>query len=162
LGDRRIVGGGIRRLGDLLSRWEPQIRADLASEYAADLSQLVEDSRYRHLLVLIDQLPATARVRAAMLDDDDYVAGLPDPASGDTPSRPAIYGWTQETELLASLLDTMRSLQQVVVRAFGGQGRRPDPIPRPETAWDRRRNATPQASQDLVDMFTRETGDGVP
>jgi hypothetical protein len=136
-----------RRLIYLVDRYRNAIEADLPHYYPGqDLGQLWRTRHWRYLLNLIDHLPRTTWYGDALANDEEYAAMVAKSieSSGDTseaPTGPPIVLWTQESALLATVADAVRSVSHTVAMANGYKGPGPKPEPRPVTALERARKA---------------------
>ncbi len=123
-----------------MKRYGYQIEADLAL-LGWDLAELWTNRRHRFLLNLIDHLPRTSNLAAAMADDDELVEKLP-------PSKrksPPLQEWSAVVEKLTLLIEAVRENTAAVART-----RPPKPLPRPETAWDRFKARTRKMKHDYI------------
>lgn len=147
------------RLGALLERYGPALRADFAEVYGADLAELLAARRFRHVLDLVDELPRTSRLAALQQTDIGLVEALPDSAleASQAPELDprALSEWTLTNELLAAVFDTLQQLTAITARAK----KSPKPMPRPRTALqvERARRQTARANE-IINIFTPHRG----
>ncbi|GAA0976104.1 hypothetical protein Q7689_00830 [Nocardiopsis tropica] len=132
--------GGRARLVWLLTRYRDQIEADLAL-IGWDLAALWTARRWRFLLNLIDHLPRTSHLTAAMADDDELAENSPEPTGS---SAPTLTEWSPTVERLTLAVDRLGELIAAVYGAAGGKAKAPKPLPRPITARDRVRSKVRQ------------------
>ncbi|MEV2277874.1 hypothetical protein AB0I72_20040 [Nocardiopsis sp. NPDC049922] len=90
--------------------------------------------RWRFLLNLLDHLPRTSHLAAAMADDDELAETSPEPTG---PSAPPLTEWSPAVERLTVAVDRLGELIAAVYNAAGGKAKPPRPLPRPVTARDR-------------------------
>lgn len=154
--------GGSARLAVLLERYGEAIEADLTDQQV-DLAQLWRERRWRRLLALVDQLPGTSRTMVAMAEDEELLAGLPEPEPGPPPAPP-LQTWTAEVEKLTLIADRLGELITAVHNTVAKRpGRPPRPLPRPQTARDRvRRKQRRDRHNHLVSQLTAAAAAGRP
>lgn len=105
-----------------------------------DLAEWVAQGRYLGLLELIDMLPAASRMKEAIAQDEEaaeYILSLPEPEGGAEPWSPAVSEWTLTNQLLASVINELRSSRMSSQAVAGQKPRKEDPYPVPRTAVDR-------------------------
>lgn len=138
------------RLMPVVDRYGPEIEWDLAA-VGVDLLDFFRGVRpWRQLRRLLSQLMEhqESHFVAAQKTDPDLVANLAerlaqDKANGKRrkPWRPRAVGWSQDTELIARLLDRTGELLSVMADQPVPNGKRknkpPKPFPRPETAHEK-------------------------
>jgi hypothetical protein len=105
----RVRGRAGPYLGAVQARFDPQVEAAFACAYHLDARDPALS--LRRFRVLLENLPPSA-------------------------VRPG-QEWSTEAELLAVLIDHVAELTYVTVKAAGGKGTRPKPIPRPQPAGAR-------------------------
>ncbi|GAA4852404.1 hypothetical protein [Saccharopolyspora rosea] len=107
------------------------------------------------LLRLVEQLPRTSRVQAALAADEQRAEALLDLAVDDEEqeARPPLETWSQEAELLAHIADLLAHLRAdyAQVNSKNHRRRNPQPVPRPETGVERvRRRRERRQHRDLA------------
>jgi len=118
--------------------------------YGVDLAQWYTRRRWPALLDLIDGLPATSRLREAVLNDPEQaelIAALPEP-DVEQAWRPSTRDFTLEVMLLRENRELLASAVRYLA-ALAGAEQLPefDAFPVPETELDRARVA--RAARDL-------------
>lgn len=136
------------------------IEADLFDR-GADLLDWFRGHRpWQQLARLLARLPEGSRYRAAILDDEDLAEqriaqGLERPTDR---SLPPLEGETQDRMLLRAVVSALLRVEHAVfaVNAKKGKaGKPPRPLPGPQTAEDRVREA--YADADVEDIFDQVT-----
>lgn len=122
----------------MLTKFPDEIRADLHEYYGVDIRDLFRESRFKHLLALIDQLPSHSRFYDAYMNDEEVALKIIEERrnstdeEADEPWTPPRRGWTTEADLLATLIDSIQGLQATVQTSAGGKLKHPPtPHPRP-------------------------------
>lgn len=157
-----------------MTRYREAIRADLAHEYNVDLTVLWRERRFVALLDLVDQLPATSRLRAAVASDRDLALEMLEqggPKGEQEPWSPPLTEWDVKSALLAEVRDRLGEVLKVLASIKSGvpvvqqeRLRTPPkmtvkPFPRPVTAWEQMRDDQARAAaQWLVDTFFPHAG----
>ncbi|HMG44997.1 MAG TPA: hypothetical protein VK611_26930 [Acidimicrobiales bacterium] len=147
----------------MLVRYWDHIEADLAfSPGAWDLGTLFREwrTRWRFLLNLIDHLPRTSFFADAMAQDDDLVEQSRDRLGGHSAWRPSVSEWGLLEELVASVSDEVRRLNNNFVTVNSKKGKRPKPPkphPRPETAIERAKKRW--GAEDVLSIVAAVTPD---
>lgn len=87
---------------------------------------------------MIDRLPRASHYKAALAQDDELAEkvlarGKPKAAA------PSLVDWTPEVDMLARVVDELRAVVSILIKANSKKGKGPDPKPvrRPRTAMDR-------------------------
>lgn len=120
--------------------------------YNLDVAALIHSRRFRQVLALLGQLPRTSRVKAAIMNDDEILAGidLGDPEEAED-SGPELTDWSMTVEMLASVYDAINALIGVTIQVNSDKRRSmPKPLPRPRTAIDRARERRRKAIQEEI------------
>lgn len=126
--------GGRQRLGELIKRYRPQIRADLLSEYGVDLAEWYVAGRWVALLELLDMLPRACRLNEALAQDPELAAAMAElPEPKDT-WRPSIAENNLTAMTMALVLDAVKDLKQTIIASVGGKPSAVKPFPTPRTA----------------------------
>jgi hypothetical protein len=102
---------------------------------------LYESGRWAFALALIDHLPRTSSLAAAIADDDE-MADAEVRSAPATPAHAAPVPMTEfspEVEALAALMDRLGELINTEIALKGGKPSSVKPYPRPVTAFDRAR-----------------------
>lgn len=119
-----------------------------------DLPELVAQRRYRHLLILIDQLPSDCRFTQAFLRDPanaDQLAREIIEREGEEPSPPSYATWGQTESLLATLIDQVAVLIQTTAAVGGAKPQKVEPHPRPQSIGsDLAKEIREEAAMDLL------------
>lgn len=151
--------GGSARLVALLQRYGEAIDADLALR-GWDTARLWRERRWRLLLNLVDHLPSDSHTVAAMADDDELAARLPEPK----PGPPPLQGWSPEVDKLTLIADRLGELITAVHNTVAKKPRRaPRPLPRPQTARDRIKQHRRRAKHDHIKaQLARAAAEGRP
>ena len=110
--------------------------------YQLDLGTLWSLRQWRKLLNLIDQLPSNTKTNQAMANDEDYLrrviaihGALPE-----GPQNPPLSAWSQESSLLAELIDEVRALKTITMKINSDKGKsvpNPEPVLRPKSAYQK-------------------------
>lgn len=105
--------GGIASAAALLREHGGAVEADLQRYYGLHVGDFPWPLTARRLIVLLKHLPADSATQEALADD-------------------LTRGWTEERQLLATVVDELRLLQYQRALIAGAKNvRPPDPIPRP-------------------------------
>lgn len=138
------------RLEVILQAFQKPLRADLQETYGVDLPVLFSQRRYKHLLALIDGLPASSRYVEAMYADEEWRQAI-EANSPDTPTAPPLSTWTAEVNLLAQVVDSLAVITQTLVAVNGGKARKVKPVTRPLSKT--KQAEFTEAQQSLLDDF---------
>lgn len=125
-------------MGTAALRYDPDVEAAVLAHYGLR----VRDLNNRELRVLFDRLPP---------------GSWPDPDRGEV--------WTQESHLLALLVDEIRWLQYTLIAVNVSDGDRrklekPKPLPRPGRRDETEQEATGMTATDQVKAFAALLGAG--
>ena len=118
-----------------LRRFESALEVDL-QERGLDLLTEIRRRRWRKLLNMIDHLPYSSHYRQEMLNDEEFARAIMErQAKQNTPTRAGIpvREYTQEVDLLRTLIVAVRALQATVSGALGGKPGHIEPPPGPIT-----------------------------
>lgn len=132
-----------RRLMYLVDHYRSEIEFDLAYHLRQDLTTLFRARKWRHLLNLIDHLPRNSWYIEAVSNDEEHAemvakAMAERKDNEDEAYHPPIRYWSQESALLADVLDAVRNLGYVTRAANGDKAAQPPPpSPRPTSLLER-------------------------
>lgn len=125
-------------LGSYLEKFTPQIRADLAESYGVDLSEWLEQGRWKATLELIEQLPWASRFREAQMNDPEYADEISemqlrqdDDAKDDSSPRISEFGPVEQR--LTTLIELNKALLMWAQKNAGVKSpkkMKPEPSPR--------------------------------
>ena len=108
--------------------------------YQLQLGTLWRLRQWRKLLNFIDSLPGNSRTNEAMANDEDYLRAVVK-AHGKLPSgpkNPPISTWTAEAGLLADVIDELRALKIITIKANGGSNAgQPERVLRPKSPYEK-------------------------
>lgn len=120
--------------------------------YSVDIIALYKERRYKHILALIDGLPAHSRYVQALYQDEEFSQML-DNSEESGPSAPPLSTWTPEVDMLAKAVDQLNVLTQTLIGVNGGKPKKVQPVTRPLTT-----PGTPtefsEDQQSVLDMFS--------
>ena len=155
-----------RRLAYLVDKYRSPIASDLQTHAGVDLGALWRARRWRHILDLVDHLPAHSWYAATVSMDEEHAKMMAeaimarraqDPDSNTLESAgPPLTGWTPEVAALTNVLDAVRGVQHAVIAFQAGKKapEPPKPAPRPvtplEKALKRAEFARKKASHDAL------------
>jgi hypothetical protein len=158
------LGGGRRRLGELIRRYRAEVRADLLEVYGVDLALWWRARRFRPLLELVDQLPMASRLNEAVQNDPDQARLIAearqnaDPDEGE-PWSPRLAEFDLHAMLLRDVIQALSGVQAAVIAAAGGKPKPPPPYPAPVTEVDRAIARANRAWADsIINIFTPNRG----
>ena len=147
------------RLVITVCRFGDEVRADLQERYGVNLADQWRSRRWRHLLVLIDQLPATSRLSRALLLDDEYADALVEAREEtDEPQSdwsPDLTEWSLTNQLLMQMSDQLQMVTAAIIGTAGGKPPKLRPAPRPKTAIELAEERRVKETHDeLLAVFT--------
>jgi hypothetical protein len=129
-------------------------------ERGLDLLTEIRQRRWRKLLNMIDRLPYSSHYRQEMLNDPEFARAIVErQAKQNTPTKGGIpvREYTQEVDLLRTLIVAVRALQATVSGALGGKPGRIEPPPGPITLLRQMENDVRRAAHEsLVDRVLPE------
>lgn len=140
---------GARRLAYLVDKYRSPIASDLQTHAGVDLGELWRARRWRHLLDIIDHLPAHSWYAATVSMDEEHAKMMAEsimaqrdanPDSNTLESQgPSLTSWTPEVAALTNVLDAVRGVQHAVIAVQAGKKapEPPKPAPRPVTPLER-------------------------
>lgn len=103
--------------------------------------------RWRALIDLVTELPATSRLTDALVNDEEYAAAIVEQIPDLTESSPTLTSVAEET----LQVQILRDLFDLIASALGAKGR----YPRPVTAVDRARTHLVESSAEaLIEQLT--------
>lgn len=126
-----------------MSRYAGAIEADLLP--GIDPFELWQQRRWRRLLNLIDHLPQNSHFTAAVEGDEEHMRLLEEarakqPKSQEKWAPPRAY-WTTDTEILATIRDSVEKLGAITIGVNLPKGKKPpkvDAYPRPVAGYKKR------------------------
>lgn len=136
-----------QRLIYLIDRYRNEIEYDLQAHLGLDLGTMFRARQWRRLLNMIDHLPRNSWYTETMSNDEEHAKLLSEAMAKRNSSEegeaargtghPPMRVWTQESSMLAEILDGIRNLTYTL-RAVNGDktAKPPVPTPRPITALE--------------------------
>lgn len=138
----------LQRLCYAVERYHDAIEYDLRAELGVDLDALWRGRRFRRLLNLIDHLPRHTWYSEAVSTDQEHAEMLAKALAeqGDDGSKhsPPMHTWSPEVDMLAKVVDAVRSVNHTLAAVNSEKGKAPkppEPEARPKTALDGIRKA---------------------
>lgn len=135
-----------------LQRFGDALEVDLQVR-GADLTDLFRRRRWRKMLNMIDHLPYSSHYRQEMLNDEEFARAIMErqakqnaPTKGGVP----VSEYTQEVDLLRTLIVAVRALQATVSSALGGTPGQIEPPPGPITLLKQMENDIRQAAHESL------------
>lgn len=144
----------LRRLAFLVDRYRSEIEYDLAIHARQDLTTLWKQRRFRYLLNLIDHLPRETWYNEAVSNDEEHSEMIAKslaerPESSERPAPP-MRTWTPEVDMMAKVVDAVRSVNHTLAAVNSEKGKTPkppEPEPRPVSAIDKAARAARNAAR---------------
>lgn len=136
------------RLAYLVDHYRAAASYDLRVVAGVDLGELWRARRWRHLLDLLDNLPAHMPFSAATVNDPEHAAmvakaivdreeAAKDSAEKSAPNAPPLVGFSPEVAALTRLIDAVNGVAHMTILANSDRPvPEPKPEPRPESAID--------------------------
>lgn len=139
-----------------MTRYRPQIRADLLTEYGIDLAVWWRQRRWAGLLELIDELPSASRFNEAILNDREFAEAVVAQETGEAPEwAPKISEFDLHALLLRDVIQSLQGVQAAVIAGAGGKPPKVAAYPAPRTALDdARERLLSEWADDLISKLT--------
>lgn len=145
----------LQRLCYVVERYHDAIEYDLRAELGVDLDALWRARRFRRILNYVDHLPRHTWYSEAVSLDEEHAEMLAKAlaAQGDDGSKrqaPPMHTWTPEVDMLAKVVDAVRSVNHTLAAVNSEKGKAPkppEPEARPKTALDGIRQAAYHAQR---------------
>lgn len=132
------AAGGVFGLAEFIDKFGEELEYDLHHYLGLDLLDWIAGLQpWGKLHRLAARLPLGSQYRSALLLDPDFADAaveLNDPDDEDAPISP--HGYTLNTHILLSIIDTLREVQQTIILLSGNDPPTFPRAPRPTTAID--------------------------
>lgn len=120
-----------------MTRFGSEVEYDLAV-IGWELGELWRERRWRFLLNLIARLPRTSQTREAMVASEEFIEQvMPDDDKDSKDKGPRFSEFSAEVEALFVVADRLGDVCSGLVGLGGKKPKRVNPLPRPQTAYDR-------------------------
>lgn len=138
----------LQRLCYVIERYHDAVEYDLRAELGVDLDALWRARRFRRILNYIDHLPRNTWYSEAVSLDEEHAEmlakALAEQGEDSQKHSPPMHTWTPEVDMLAKVVDAVRSVNHTLAAVNSEKGKAPkapEPEARPKTATDGIRQA---------------------